>query len=51
MRLKCKTRQRHLLEYVDGWTVEKSLQHEQKLQKPLDIPIFQLDSRFKLIHF
>ena len=44
---------RHLLVYVDGWTIQKSLLHEQKLQKPLEIPIsqFVIDSRFKLIHF
>ena len=48
MRLKCKKRQRHLLVYVDGWTVQKSLLHEHKLQKPLEIPIFQFASRFKI---
>ena len=32
MRLKCKKRQKTLV-YVDGWTVKKSLLHEQKLQK------------------
>ena len=39
---------RHLVVYVDGWTVKKSLLHEQKLQKPLEIPIFQFESRFKI---
>ena len=48
MKLKCKKKQRHLLVYVDGWTVQKSPLHEQKLQKPLEIPIFQLPSRFKI---
>ena len=48
MRLRCEKRQRHLLVYVDGWTVQKSLLHEQKLQKPLEIPIFQFPSRFKI---
>ena len=38
MRLKCKKRQ--LLVYVDGWTVQKSLLHEYRLQKPLEIAIF-----------
>ena len=47
MRLKCKKRQNHLLVYLDGWTVQKSLLHEQKLQNPLEIPIFQFTSRFK----
>ena len=45
MRLKCEKRQRHLL---DGWTVQKSLLHEHKLQKHLEIPIFQFSSRFKI---
>ena len=48
MKLKCKKRQRRLLVYVDGWTVQKSLLHEQKLQKPLEIPIFQFAGRFKI---
>ena len=48
MRLKCKKRQRHLLVHVDGWTVQKSLLHEQKLQKALEIPIFQFANRFKI---
>ena len=39
---------RYLLVYVDGWTVLKSLLHEQKSQKPLEIPIFQFASRFKI---
>ena len=47
MTLKCENRQRHLLLYVDGWTGQKSLLHEQKLQKPLVIPVFQFPSRFK----
>ena len=48
MRLKREKRQRHLLVYVDVWTVQESLLHEQKLQKPLEIPIFQFPSRFKI---
>ena len=48
MRLKCKKRQNHLLVYLGGWTVQKSLLHEQKLQNPLEIPIFQFTSRFKI---
>ena len=48
MRLTCKKRQRYLLVYVDGWTVKKSLLYEQKLQKSLEIPIFQFPSRFKI---
>ena len=48
MRLKCKKIQRHLLVYVDGWIVQKILLHEQKLQKPLEIPIVQFLSRFKI---
>ena len=50
LRLKCKEMQKkkHLLVYVDGWTVQKSLLHEQKLQKPLEIPIFQFASRLKI---
>ena len=48
MKLKCKKKQRHLLIYVDNGTVKKSPLHEQKLQKPLEIPIFQLPSRFKI---
>ena len=47
MRLKYKKRQKTLV-YVDGWTVKKSLLHEQKLQKPLEIPIFQFASRFNI---
>ena len=47
MRLKCKKRQKTLV-YVDSWTVKKSLLHEQKLQKPLEIPIFQFASRFNI---
>ena len=39
LRLKCKKKQRHLLVYVDGWTVQKTLLHEQKLQIPLEIPL------------
>ena len=39
MKLKCKKKQRHLLVYVDGWTVQKTLLHEQKLQIPLEIPL------------
>ena len=42
LRLKCKEmpkKTKKTLVYVDGWTVEKSLLHEQKLQKPLEIPI------------
>ena len=30
---------KNLQVYIDGWTVQKSLLHEQKLQKPLEIPI------------
>ena len=38
LRLKCKEMpKKHLLVYVDSWTVQKSLLHEQKLQKPLEI--------------
>ena len=48
MRLKYKRRQGHLIVYVDGWTVQKSLLHKQKLQIPLEIPIFQFPSRFKI---
>ena len=48
MRLKCKKIQRHLLVHVDGWIVQKILLHEQKLQKPLEIPIVQFLSRFKI---
>ena len=48
MRLTCKKRQRNLLVYEDGWTVKKSLLYEQKLQKSLEIPIFQFPSRFKI---
>ena len=48
MRLKCKKRRNHLLVYLDGWTVQKSLLHEQKLQNPLEIPIVQFTSRFKI---
>ena len=48
MRLKCKKIQRHLLVYVDGWIVQKILLHEQKLQKPLEIPIVLFLSRFKI---
>ena len=38
IRLKCKKKQdkekkRHLLVYVDGWTVQKSMLHEQKFAK------------------
>ena len=32
----------------DCWTVQKSLLLEQKLQKSLEIPIFQFPSRFKI---
>ena len=39
---------KHLLVYVDDWIVQKSLLHEQKLQKPLEIIIFQFVSRFKI---
>ena len=39
---------KHLLVYVDGWTVRKSLLHEQKLQKPLEISNFQFASRLKI---
>ena len=39
---------RHLVVYLDAWTVKKSLLHEQKLQKPLEIPIFQFASRLKI---
>ena len=40
--LKCKEmpKNKHLLVYADGLTVQKILLHEQKLQKPLEIPIF-----------
>ena len=49
MRLIREKRQKHLLVYVDGWTVQKScLLHKQTLQKPLEIPIFQFPSRFKI---
>ena len=48
MRLKREKRQRHLLEYVDVCTVYESLLNEQKFQKLLEIPIFQLPSRFKI---
>ena len=47
MRLKCKKRQKTLV-YGDGWSVKKSLLHEQKLQKPFEIPIFQFASRFNI---
>ena len=39
---------KHLLVYVDGWTVHKSLLHEQKLQKPLEIPNFRFANRLKV---
>ena len=49
LRLKCKEMpKKHLLVYVDSWTVQKSLLHEQKLQKPLEIRIFQFASRLKI---
>ena len=48
LRLKCKEMPKQTLVYVDGWTVQKSLLHEQKLQKPLEIPIFQFASRLKI---
>ena len=42
LRLKCKEMpKKHLLVYVDGWTVQRILLHEQKLQKPLEIPIYK----------
>ena len=50
LRLKCKEMpKKYLLVYEDGWTVQKSLLHEQKLQKPLlEIPMFQFASRLKI---
>ena len=49
LRLKCKEMpKKYVLVYVDGWTVQKSLLHEQKLQKPLEIPISQFASRLKI---
>ena len=39
---------RHSLVYVDGWTVQKSLLYEWRLQKPPEIPIFQFAGRFKI---
>ena len=50
LQVKCKEmpKNKHLIVYVDGWTVQKSLLHEQKLQKPLEIPIFQFASRLKI---
>ena len=39
---------RHLLVYLDVWIVQKSLLYEQNLHKPLEIPIFQFRSRFKI---
>ena len=40
---------RHLLVYICRWLdCSKSLLHEQKLQNPLEIPIFQFASRFKI---
>ena len=47
LRLKCKKWQKTLV-YIDGRTVQKSLPYEQKLQKPLEIPIFQFASGFKI---
>ena len=48
MRLSCEKRQKNLLVYVDGWTVQNSLLYEQKLQTPLEIPIFQYPSKLKI---
>ena len=50
LRLRCKEMPKKTLTsiYVDGWTVQKSLLHEQKLQKPLEMPIFQFASRLKI---
>lgn len=48
MRLKCRKDKRHLLVYVDDWTVQKSLLHEQELQKPLEISNFQFARRLKI---
>ena len=39
---------RSSLVYVDGWTVQKSLLHGQKLQNLLEIPIFRFSNRFKI---
>ena len=38
---------KHLV-YVDRWTVQKSLLHEQELQKPLEISNFQFARRLKI---
>ena len=49
LRLKCKKWQKTLtLVIEDGWTVPKSLLHELKMQKSLEIPIFQFGSRLKI---
>ena len=48
---KKKKKKLKLLVYVDGWTDQKSLLHEQKLQKPLEIPIFQFASRRYIFTF
>ena len=49
LRLKCKKWQKTLTPVIeDGWTVPKSLLHELKMQKSLEIPIFQFGSRLKI---
>ena len=49
LRLKCKEmpKKKHLLVYVEGWTVQ-SLPQQQKLQKSLEIPNFQFTSKLKI---
>ena len=37
--------QKHLLVYVDDWTVQKGLVLEQKLQKLLESPNFQIKKK------
>ena len=47
LRLKCKEMpKKHLLVYVDGWTVQKA-----KVAKTTRNSNLQVDSRFELTHF